>query len=121
MSLINPFPTPTPLPELVAVSCAECQEGCEACNGTMTREVCGGCLEVPTVIAGNEACACTFLTTTLATCEICERTVSVAELDNANVCIFCRDEMAAKIQQEEDERSAWIAEQLELGRSWGWL
>ncbi len=115
------FHTPAPLPDLVEVACLSCTDGCETCNGTMTREVCGGCLEVPAVICGVEACACTYLITTPATCEICERTVTAAELDNANVCTRCRDEMAAKIQREAEEHQAWVAEQLELGRSWGWL
>jgi len=31
---------------------------CEACGGTGEVEVCGGCLTVPEVVAGFEACAC---------------------------------------------------------------
>jgi hypothetical protein len=48
-----------PLPELVTVDCPECQEeGCETCAGTGQLEVCSGCLTVPTVVNGFDACEC---------------------------------------------------------------
>lgn len=113
------FPAPAPLPELVAVACPECQEGCEACNGTMTREVCGGCGQVSD--GGSDTCACTYtVTAPFIACETCDQPVNAATLTDG-ICIQCFAEGLETIRREEAERSVWIAEQLELGRSYGWL
>lgn len=55
------------------------------------------------------------------TCEICEREVSTAELDAANVCQVCFAQGLETIRREEDKRASWVAEQLNFGRAVGWL
>jgi hypothetical protein len=62
---------PLPLPALTEASCPDCQGAggwddeqgplmCFTCCGTGRVEACPVCGEVPTVIAGNDACGCTF-------------------------------------------------------------
>jgi DnaJ-class molecular chaperone len=70
-STMNGMIAPLPLPTLIEVACPECQgEGgwddehgtlmCFTCCGTGRVEACPVCNEVPTIIAGNDACGCTF-------------------------------------------------------------
>ena len=111
------------LPPLVITICPDCNgEGgdedydgtpirCETCSGYGASEVCSECGVKPTVKNGLDSCGC-------ACCELCERT---APLNTANICETCHLNGVRELEQEADEYTVWISQQLELGREFGWL
>lgn len=121
---------PAPLPELVAVSCDHCEEGyvctypgteyehwqaCNNCGSTGFVELCSQCDEPSQVVDGEERCGCEVI------CETCDMRVSLSHIVDAGVCKTCFDKMAETIRREADDYTAFIAEQLEFGRSVNWL
>jgi len=113
---VSPAPT---LPELVAVTCPECQGAkfheritslgvdhsrrCETCFGAGEVEVCSGCGERPTIICGVEACGCTFPGT---------------HLDPDTAHLIAQAEAAAKLCREFLERLERKAEMVDPEVAW---